>query len=268
MAAANTIRRQMSDKHRKQMISKSSTTMITTSTSTSTTKIESNSTFPALTKLVFLMILCLAIEAKRSDDEIVELNYRHCDSGVCDLIVAKCNLLNRCDCKVKREVSCFKECVDCLEEKFGVCCACVGLCPRKLGDSHSSHVANITRTDQQLFEILTETDDLYGRWSINSPRTGLQVSHPELGQIEIAYRRDNNNLSSISHDPNLEKLKCTVAFINKHLSMAKCKHFCTSMGASAYRWFHDGCCECVGKNCVNYGIDEPQCDLSPDDYDL
>ena len=31
------------------------------------------------------------------------------------------------------------------------------------------------------------------------------------------------------------------------------------MGASSYRWFHDGCCECVGQNCVNYGINESRC---------
>ena len=31
------------------------------------------------------------------------------------------------------------------------------------------------------------------------------------------------------------------------------------MGASAYRWFQDGCCECVGQNCINYGINECRC---------
>ena len=31
------------------------------------------------------------------------------------------------------------------------------------------------------------------------------------------------------------------------------------MGASSYRWFHDGCCECVGENCLNYGINESRC---------
>ena len=26
-----------------------------------------------------------------------------------------------------------------------------------------------------------------------------------------------------------------------------------------YRWFHDGCCECVGNTCINYGINESRC---------
>ena len=39
----------------------------------------------------------------------------------------------------------------------------------------------------------------------------------------------------------------------------KCKSSCASMGASKYRWFHDGCCECVGPNCVGHGFDTSQC---------
>jgi len=31
------------------------------------------------------------------------------------------------------------------------------------------------------------------------------------------------------------------------------------MGSSSYRWFLDGCCECVGRNCVNYGLNESKC---------
>lgn len=35
------------------------------------------------------------------------------------------------------------------------------------------------------------------------------------------------------------------------------------MGSASYRWFHNGCCECVSKNCVNYGIDRGQCAQCP-----
>lgn len=31
------------------------------------------------------------------------------------------------------------------------------------------------------------------------------------------------------------------------------------MGSTSYRWFLDGCCECVGSNCVNYGLNESKC---------
>ena len=43
----------------------------------------------------------------------------------------------------------------------------------------------------------------------------------------------------------------------------KCKSSCSSMGASAYRWFHDGCCQCVGPNCINFGLSESKCRMCP-----
>lgn len=30
------------------------------------------------------------------------------------------------------------------------------------------------------------------------------------------------------------------------------------------RWFHDGCCECVGSTCLNYGINESRCTTCPE----
>lgn len=56
--------------------------------------------------------------------------------------------------------------------------------------------------------------------------------------------------------PNFITLNCTVAFMSQCLSWIKCKEQCQSMGANSYRWFHDGCCECVGEHCINYGINE------------
>ena len=47
------------------------------------------------------------------------------------------------------------------------------------------------------------------------------------------------------------------------MSWNKCKASCTSMGASSYRWFHDGCCECVGNQCINYGINQSRCEDCP-----
>lgn len=52
---------------------------------------------------------------------------------------------------------------------------------------------------------------------------------------------------------------CTVVYMADCMSTNKCKSSCASMGASSYRWFLDGCCECVGSNCVNYGLNESKC---------
>ncbi|XP_030751462.1 LOW QUALITY PROTEIN: protein twisted gastrulation-like [Sitophilus oryzae] len=47
------------------------------------------------------------------------------------------------------------------------------------------------------------------------------------------------------------------------MSWTKCKSSCQSMGAESFRWFHDGCCECVGDKCINYGINESRCSNCP-----
>lgn len=56
---------------------------------------------------------------------------------------------------------------------------------------------------------------------------------------------------------------CTVAYLADCMPSNKCKSSCSSMGASAYRWFHDGCCQCVGPNCINNGVNESKCRLCP-----
>lgn len=35
-----------------------------------------------------------------------------------------------------------------------------------------------------------------------------------------------------------------------------------------FSWFHDGCCECVGDKCLNYGINESRCPLCPKPKDI
>lgn len=49
-----------------------------------------------------------------------------CDPELCDPIVNKCRMTERCSCDFKKEAYCIKDCIDCLEEKFGKCCPCIG----------------------------------------------------------------------------------------------------------------------------------------------
>lgn len=49
-----------------------------------------------------------------------------CNPEHCDSIVNKCKLTDRCFCEGLKDARCRKDCIDCLEEKFGKCCDCVG----------------------------------------------------------------------------------------------------------------------------------------------
>ena len=66
--------------------------------------------------------------------------------------------------------------------------------------------------------------------------------------------------TAVSPNPLLITLNCTVAYLRQCMAERKCEKSCQSMGASSYRWFgEDGCCECVGHNCINYGINQSRC---------
>ena len=65
---------------------------------------------------------------------------------------------------------------------------------------------------------------------------------------------------STSHFGTRGPYNCTVAFMSECTSLGKCKQSCKSMGSAKYRWFHDqGCCQCIGDTCIDYGLNEPQC---------
>ena len=56
--------------------------------------------------------------------------------------------------------------------------------------------------------------------------------------------------------PEQVTLNCTVAYLTQCRSWGKCSFSCQTMGASSVRWFHNGCCECIGSTCINFGINE------------
>lgn len=66
---------------------------------------------------------------------------------------------------------------------------------------------------------------------------------------------------------NVMTLNCSVAYMAQCSSWHKCSASCQSMGATSYRWFHDGCCECIGDTCINYGINESRCSQCPPSKD-
>ena len=63
-------------------------------------------------------------------------------------------------------------------------------------------------------------------------------------------------------------VNCTVSYVAQCVAYKKCRMTCTSMGAHSYRWFRDGCCECVGPYCLNYGINESRFAYFPLDFFL
>lgn len=52
---------------------------------------------------------------------------------------------------------------------------------------------------------------------------------------------------------------CTAVYFNVCFALKECVMSCEAMGSTSYRWFHNGCCECAGHTCLNYGNMYPKC---------
>jgi len=119
------------------------------------------------------------------------------------------------------------------------------ICPKEDENDKSleSHVKVFESTNDDLFELfVTDEDSSEGRWKV-------------YGQEVIKTSGTNSTL------------KCMVAYLSSCVDMYKCESSCIAMGASGYRWFHIGCCECVGKYCLNFGINAIRCMSCPFESD-
>lgn len=191
-----------------------------------------------------------------------------CDETVCRSIVSKCQLLQKCNCELGNStcsVQCFK-CLDYLDIK---CCSCVSICPTVRENSEplsaKSHVEDLIEPMPTLFNTLTEEGDHLNRWSAYTfPVKMSFILFPDdssavMRQIEFRPgKKITTKSDGLDEEEDIE-VNCTVAFMSKCIPLNKCKSSCTSMGASSYRWFHDGCCQCVGANCINYGVNQSKC---------
>jgi len=82
---------------------------------------------------------------------------------------------------------------------------------------------------------------------------------------DVSLQQQENQL--VEPNPSIVTFNCTVTFLTQCMAENKCEKSCQSMGAFQYRWFQNGCCECVGHHCKNYGINEPKCLECGDDED-
>jgi len=138
-----------------------------------------------------------------------------------------------------------------------------------------SHREPLEGSIPTLFQALTAQSDAQARWSIvtfpiDIDTSSYQPSGP-AGKPSAGLVVDSSSTTAmpvVAEEETLVTVNCTVAYMGQCMSWNKCKASCTSMGSSSYRWFHDGCCECVGSACQaraenQFGIDQSRCEECP-----
>lgn len=196
-----------------------------------------------------------------------------CPRMQCAPIISKCQLIDACRCEAELDFSCYKNCSHCLGELYAECCSCVGkfrqqispptrshnickqsadlslstfpgVCPSEPeGDkSLESHVKMFNATNDELFDLFTSDGDYSERWHVHT-------------------------LPAVSPTDTSVTTQCSMAFLSSCVDIYKCESSCIAMGAYGYRWFHIGCCECIGKYCPNFGINDIRCRDCPYESD-
>lgn len=211
-------------------------------------------------KLYYIIFLIGVLIAKI---EIVE----SCEQFQCASIISKCMLNQSCKCDWSNgaDATCYSDCIRCLGHKqFMECCSCVGICPSK---------------QQKQFPMLQNS--VVEEFDGAVPALFQEFIPLRLNWKVVSFRMDtknNNTLNSLSSSRTAEKTdikdkkdqnstKCSVIFLNKCMALNKCSNFCRSTGASSYRWFHSGCCECIGSNCPVHGLKKNRCRFCPKEND-
>ena len=203
-----------------------------------------------------------------------------CNEAVCASIVSKCTLLKSCECEITEDgCPCCKTCFMCLDYLQTDCCSCVGLCPRPnntaVAPPQKSKVMDFPDGGMpSLWDAIVpeDGDDANNQWtSYKYPEDKIASElTPHEKKLLLKKKKPNQQQQenqSVDPNPSIVTFNCTVTFHPQCMAENKCEKSCQSMGAYQYRWFQNGCCECVGHHCKNYGINEPKCLECGDDED-
>lgn len=184
-----------------------------------------------------------------------------CNETVCGPIVSKCLLTQACSCDLQN-CTCCKECSICLANLFVECCSCLKLCPNSIESkdnlSKTSNVEDFLEGVPELFKVLTDYPDPLDRWTVYIYPVKIDSSMFLPKPLQEIYVKESES-EPVPKNSHVVVVNCTVAYLARCMSMTKCKASCQTMGSSSFRWFHDGCCECIGRTCINYGINESRC---------
>ncbi|XP_058876544.1 twisted gastrulation protein homolog 1-like [Acipenser ruthenus] len=187
-----------------------------------------------------------------------------CNKALCASDVSKCFLQELCQCRVNgTRCPCCEECQLCLGAVWDQCCHCVGLCKvahpssPSLPASSRSSAHDLPSPSPSLFRALASLSDSQAAWTVQSVPLSQELHHhrnQHQTHVLLGANRDPVALA-----PTNASAECSVLFFHDCLSLRGCLRGCESVGAPRSRWFHSGCCQCIGPDCLAYGVPHPAC---------
>nr|CAB3267390.1 twisted gastrulation protein homolog 1-like [Phallusia mammillata] len=247
-----------------------------------------------LSIIIFVLAFMCGIKETNSNGEEIHTHpeeHHTCDKATCASIVSYCLVEGSCSCNPSENCSCCADCAVCLGDLYRRCCDCVGL--RKTSN-YTASLPTITSTVAvlddplpELFQSYTDHQQPKLRYTIlRFPIVEELAAHrhrhhhqrhrqnSQRGHVETVRKESRADFTSQSYWNDVQMVLrrtydydirpdsptlCSVTYFDRCLSLNQCVQSCAQMGASSYRWFHNGCCECAGSSCLNYGNMYPNC---------
>ncbi|XP_060111383.1 twisted gastrulation protein homolog 1-B-like [Heteronotia binoei] len=189
-----------------------------------------------------------------------------CNKALCASDVSKCLLQEVCQCEANHAgCPCCQECAFCLGNLWESCCECVGLCDERPASAprsaQRSSMHNLMSPVPSLFRALmaiSDNDPPVG-WSILTLPVDEELRQNHVETSHLLLGPHTSLAPPDTKGPNTTAPPCQAIFFNECLSMSRCHAAGQSVGAWRYRWFHNGCCQCLGPDCRGYGGAQAQC---------
>lgn len=239
--------------------------------------------------IAVLLVYFVQIQVS-SSDEIARVKthrdldraHRTCNKHFCVSVVSYCTVQEKCYCNPKVNCSCCRECAICMGKYYEHCCDCVGMCEKNVSallPTMMSTMNSLPDPNPELFRALTDEPIPQLKYEIvkfpvieelafhhhsngdNSPIvvehiTGKGWTYSGMTATEYWEHIQQELHGTISFT---KPMLCTVSYFDKCVPLEECHMSCDSMGAASFRWFHNGCCECIGPSCLNAGNAYPKC---------
>lgn len=185
-----------------------------------------------------------------------------CDEFQCASIISKCMLNQSCKCDwtTGTETACYRDCVRCLGyEHFVDCCSCVDICPANYTNKFNPIENSVVEVFEGVPALFDEFVQLKMFWKVITFRTHVKnhLNSTVLAHSSVRERHHSRRNKAVK--------KCSVLYLDNCTPLNKCSTFCRSTGASSYRWFRNGCCECIGSRCPTHGLKKIRCQLCQKD---
>lgn len=206
--------------------------------------------------LVMVVLNMLMCETRRrngkpTQDELRA--FKRCKGKVCVARVSFCIIMKDCQrCRPRapgQKCDCCEDCFRCLGNLWRKCCDCIGLCsyfspPNATGKPQEipSSYGDLDTSLPTLFEAMSHGSGFPIVFKTR-PRQSATPLSPTAGK-----KGSSNN-----------KNVCKVAFRDGCVAKENCIKVCSDLGSHRYRWFRNGCCQCIGYLCSDYGEKRPLC---------